>query len=163
MLHLLSMLRNLKNTAGSLDDVPGLLTVKSRNLLESMGHVSAEHECPSNDKDDCGFYRNSKAIFTLFLLHDPIVYKVISEVQDHVVDELIKQSDNAVEINQNLNKSDVHKECIAEELREIVKLITKFRTGETSMIQLSQQQRQSTAGTKHSLSIRWVEFYQAMV
>lgn len=134
-LHLLGMLKTLKNTAVTLSDVPGLLTIKSKNLLETYGMVSAEHETPGGEKDDCGFYRNSKSIFILFVLHDPLVYKMISEVHDSVVEDLIKQQNNSTDsLNQNLNKSDIGKECIAEELREIVKHITKFRTGETSMI-----------------------------
>jgi hypothetical protein len=68
----------------------------------------------------------------VFVLHDPLVYKLISEVHDLVIDDLIKQHHSTSDsYNQNLSKSDIGKECIAEELREIVKHITKFRTGET--------------------------------
>jgi hypothetical protein len=132
------MLKTLKSTAVSLSDVPGLVSHTSKNLLETMGFVNADHETPGSEKDDCCFYRNAKSIFNLFVLHDPIVYKLVSEVHDSVVDELVKQQHNSSDsLNQNLNKSDIGKECIAEELREIVKHITKFRTGETHMIQLS--------------------------
>ena len=136
MRHLLGAHKTLKSTQLGPSDVQGLLTQKSRNLLESFGHISTEQEWPGNEKEDCRFYRNAKCIFIVFVLHDPLVYKLISEVHDLVIDDLIKQHHSTSDsYNQNLSKSDIGKECIAEELREIVKHITKFRTGETQLAQ----------------------------
>lgn len=138
MRNLLGAHKTLKSTEHEVRDIPGILIPKSKNLLERFGNISSDHEWPGNEKDDCQFYRNAKCIFILFVLHDPLVYKLISEVHDQVVDDLIKQQHNSSDsYSQNLNKSDIGKECIAEELREIVKQITKFRTGESQLVQLS--------------------------
>ena len=80
---LLRMHKTLRNsTEISSQAIPGLLLCRSKNLLETLGNINAEHEVPGYGKEDCRFYRNAKCLFILVVLHDPIIYKMIGEVHD---------------------------------------------------------------------------------
>ena len=74
------MHKTLRNSPELQSNSPGLLSCKSKNLLETLGNFNAEQEFPGHEKDDLRFYRNAKSLFNLFVLHDPLVYKLIAEV-----------------------------------------------------------------------------------
>jgi hypothetical protein len=81
--HLFGVHRTLRSNSDSITrDIPGILPLESKGLLERYGFVNADHELPGSEKEDAGFYRNAKCIFTLFVLHDPLIYKLIGEVHD---------------------------------------------------------------------------------
>ena len=43
---------------------------------------------PGSEKDDGKFYRMSKNLFLLFVLHDPLMHKLIVSMQDQVIEDL---------------------------------------------------------------------------
>jgi hypothetical protein len=83
MNNLYRMHKTLRNSMEiAANSPPSILTCKSKNLLETFGNINAEQEFPGYEKDDCRFYRNAKCLFNLIVLHDPVIYKLIAEVQD---------------------------------------------------------------------------------
>ena len=44
------------------------------------------------ERDDGGFLRNSKNLFNLFILHDPLINKIILKMQEYIIRDTVPES-----------------------------------------------------------------------
>ena len=134
------------------------------------------------DKEDGQFQRNAKSLFNLFILHDPLIHKIILTMQDKVVEETKPtQENNFNAVFDDINLSactsvsgtallhekygmnemtgqEILQQVIHEDFKRIVDDMNQFRV-ET----ISQVQNKQLAGSKYAMCKRWVYFYQNMI
>ena len=139
------------------------------------------------EKEDGSFVRNAKSLFNLFILHDPLINKIILTMQECIIRDTDPQSTkpgqlascwyeqadllaetirdggqgrNSKSAPGMLRDSEIIQQVIHEDIKRIVDDMRRFRVDFYDQVGLSGK---CLVGAKTALSRRWVVFYQSMI
>jgi hypothetical protein len=117
-----------------------------------------------------------KYMFNLFILHDPIINKLLATTHEQIIKEMTPESEkqntfhvggpNAAafkldSLGQDLTGKEIKQYWIIEDFEALVGEIKRFRTESSSL--LGGQWHKGQKGVKANLSVKWVDFYRQMI
>lgn len=118
-------------------------------ILQSHINTLTKCQLKPGEKEDGKFYANSKSLLCLFLLHDPIINKVIINFSDKVIKWLDKNEQDG-----QMSEAAINLQCEVEDIRGFVDEIQSFSTKKCNNVNESVHNL-----CKNQLALRWVDCY----